>query len=58
MLGDRLTPADEAARETDMRESLSACPRILDLVARGPLADPVAAQRLLQKFPVKIEIEP
>jgi fatty-acyl-CoA synthase len=58
MLRDRLTPADEAAREKDMQESLSACPRILDLVARGPLADPDAAQRLLQKFPVKIEIEP
>ena len=42
MLKDRLSPADEAAREKDMREQLAACPRILDLVARGPLADPGA----------------
>ena len=42
MLKDRLSPADEAAREKEMRESLSAFPRILDLVARGPLADPDA----------------
>jgi fatty-acyl-CoA synthase len=42
MLKDRLSPADEAARETEMREALGACPRILDLVARGPLEDPTA----------------
>jgi len=42
MLKDRLSPADETAREKDMREQLAACPRILDLVARGPLADPGA----------------
>ena len=40
MLKDRLSPADEAAREKEMREELTTCPRILDLVARGPLADP------------------
>ena len=42
MLKDRLSPADEAAREKEMREQLTECPRILDLVARGPLADPGA----------------
>jgi fatty-acyl-CoA synthase len=42
MLKDRLSPADETAREKEMRETLAACPRILDLVARGPLADPDA----------------
>ena len=42
MLKDRLSPADEAAREREMREELTTCPRILDLVARGPLADPGA----------------
>jgi hypothetical protein len=42
MLKDRLSPADEAAREKEMREELTTCPRILDLVARGPLADPGA----------------
>ncbi len=35
MLKDRLSPADEAAREKDMREQLTTCPRILDLVAPG-----------------------
>ena len=42
MLKDRLSPADEAARDKEMREELTTCPRILDLVARGPLADPAA----------------
>src|SRR5437879_3382659 len=42
MLKDRLSPADEAAREREMREQLAACPLILDLVALGPLADPDA----------------
>ena len=40
MLKDRLSPADEAAREDEMRAALSSCPRILDLIARGALADP------------------
>jgi fatty-acyl-CoA synthase len=39
MLKERLSPADEAARDSDMRDALAACPRILDLIARGPLAD-------------------
>jgi fatty-acyl-CoA synthase len=39
MLKERLSAADEAARDNDMREALGACPRILDLIARGPLAD-------------------
>jgi fatty-acyl-CoA synthase len=40
MLKDKPSPADEAARESGMREALAANPRILDLIARGPLADP------------------
>jgi fatty-acyl-CoA synthase len=39
---DRPSPADEAAREEEMRAALAACPRILDLIARGALADPDA----------------
>jgi len=35
MLKDRLSPADEAARDEEMQEALAACPRILDLIARG-----------------------
>jgi fatty-acyl-CoA synthase len=42
MLKDRLSPADEAARDREMQESLAACPRILDLIVRGPRADPDA----------------
>src|SRR6266436_4694862 len=42
MLKDRLSPADEAAREEQMRAALSDCPRILDLIGRGALADPGA----------------
>ena len=42
MLKDKLSPADEAARDEEMRAALSTCPRILDLIARGPLADPDA----------------
>jgi fatty-acyl-CoA synthase len=34
------SPFDEAAREQEMRRALGACPRILDLVAQGALADP------------------
>ena len=52
MLRDRLSPADGAAREKDMRESLSACPRILDLVARGPLADPDAEAVVYLRAPL------
>jgi fatty-acyl-CoA synthase len=42
MLKDKPSPADQAAREAEMREALTANPRILDLIARGPLADPKA----------------
>jgi fatty-acyl-CoA synthase len=42
MLNEKLSPAAEVARDNDMRQALTACPRILDLVARGPLADPNA----------------
>jgi fatty-acyl-CoA synthase len=42
MLQDRLSPAEEAAREEEMRAALAACPRILDLIARGAIADPDA----------------
>ncbi len=37
MLKDRLSPADEAAREKEMRAALAACPRMLDLIAHGAL---------------------
>jgi fatty-acyl-CoA synthase len=42
MLKDKPSPADQAARDADMREALAANPRIVDLIARGPLADPQA----------------
>ena len=59
MLKERLSPADEAARERDMRDALAACPRILDLIARGPLADPDAdaiiyLRSLLDPHPVRL----
>jgi fatty-acyl-CoA synthase len=62
MLKDRLSPADETAREKEMRETLAACPRILDLVARGPLADPdadavVYLRSPLDPNPVKVSNE-
>jgi hypothetical protein len=52
MLKDRLSPADEAARDKEMRDALAACPRILDLVARGPLADPDAQAIVYLRFPL------
>jgi fatty-acyl-CoA synthase len=52
MLKDRLSPADEAARDKEMREALAACPRILDLIARGPLADPDARAVVYLRFPL------
>jgi fatty-acyl-CoA synthase len=52
MLKDRLSPADEAARDKEMREALAACPRILDLIARGPLADPDAQAIVYLRFPL------
>jgi hypothetical protein len=39
MLEERLSPADEAARDNEMREALGACPRILDLIAAEGLTD-------------------
>jgi fatty-acyl-CoA synthase len=52
MLKDRLSPDDEAARGEEMREALAACPRILDLIARGPLADPDAQAIVYLRFPL------
>ena len=59
MLKEKLPPADEAAREQEMREALATCPRILDLIARGPLADPdadaiVYLRSLLDPDPVRL----
>jgi fatty-acyl-CoA synthase len=39
---DKLSPADEAAHDKEMRDALSSFPRILDLIAGGALADPDA----------------
>jgi len=52
MLNDRLSAADEAARDKEMRDALAACPRILDLVARGPLADPDAGAVVYLRAPL------
>ena len=52
MLKDRLSAADEAARDKEMRDALAACPRILDLVARGPLADPDAGAVVYLRAPL------
>src|SRR5258708_10837041 len=42
MLQDKPSSADQATREQEMRAALAACPRILDLIARGAIADPDA----------------
>jgi len=52
MLKERLSPADEAARDREMREALASCPRILDLIARGPLADPDAEAVVYLRSPL------
>ena len=52
MLKERLSPADEAARDREMREALASCPRILDLIARGPLADPDAEALVYLRSPL------
>jgi fatty-acyl-CoA synthase len=52
MLKDRLSPADEAAREEEMRAALAACPRILDLIGRGAIADPEAEAILYLRSPL------
>ena len=53
MLKDRLSPAEEALRDKEMQETLAACPRILDLVARGPLADPNADAVIYLRCPAR-----
>jgi fatty-acyl-CoA synthase len=67
MLRDGLTPAGEAAREKLAAEGLAKevsleaitdPSRGLFLRIKAAPDKAVAAQRLLQKFPVKIEIEP
>jgi fatty-acyl-CoA synthase len=52
MLKDRLSSAEEAARNKEMQEILAACPRILDLIARGPLADPNAEAIVYLRSPL------
>ena len=52
MLKDRLPPADEAARDKEMRDTLAACPRILDLIARGPLGAPEAEAAIYLRSPL------
>jgi len=52
MLKDRLSPDDEVARDKEMRDALAACPRILDLIARGPLADPAADAVIYLRSPL------
>lgn len=52
MLKDRLSPANEAVRDQKMREALAACPRIHDLIARGPLGDPEAEAVLYLRSPL------
>jgi fatty-acyl-CoA synthase len=39
MLSDKPSPADEAARERELRRSLEACPRVVDVIAQGALGD-------------------
>jgi fatty-acyl-CoA synthase len=52
MLKDKLSPTDEAGREKEMLDALSSCPRILDLIARGALADPDAEAILYLRSPL------
>jgi len=52
MLKERPSPADEAAREGEMQAALAACPRILDLIARGAIADGDAAAILYLRSPL------
>ncbi|MGY3445163.1 AMP-binding protein [Bradyrhizobium sp. USDA 4473] len=52
MLKDRLSPADEALRDKEMQETLAACPRILDLIARGPQAAPDAEAAIYLRSPL------
>lgn len=52
MLRERLSPADEAVRDKEMQETLAACPRILDLVARGPQGAPGAEGAIYLRTPL------
>ncbi|WP_454619396.1 AMP-binding protein [Bradyrhizobium cenepequi] len=52
MLKERLSPAEDAAREQEMRQELAACPRILDLIARGPLGNPNAEGVIYLRSPL------
>jgi fatty-acyl-CoA synthase len=52
MLKERLSPAEEAAREQEMRKELAGCPRILDLIARGTLGDPDAEGVIYLRAPL------
>ncbi|WP_407170106.1 AMP-binding protein [Bradyrhizobium sp. ORS 111] len=52
MLKDRLSPADEAARDEEMQEALAACPRILDLIARGAQGAPDAEAAIYLRSPL------
>ena len=52
MLKDRLSPAEEALRDKEMQEALAANPRILDLIARGPLANPNADAVIYLRAPL------
>ncbi|MCA6120680.1 AMP-binding protein [Bradyrhizobium sp. WSM 1704] len=52
MLKERLSPADEAARDKEMQETLAACPRILDLIARGPQGAPEAEAVIYLRAPL------
>jgi len=52
MLKERLSPADEGARDNEMRDALAACPRILDLIAQGPLVDPDAEAVVYLRSPL------
>jgi fatty-acyl-CoA synthase len=52
MLKDRLSTADETARDAEMQETLAACPRILDLIARGPQGAPDAEGVIYLRAPL------
>ena len=54
MLKERLSPADEAARDNEMRDALAVCPRILDLIAQGPLVDPDAEAVVYLRSPLVV----
>jgi fatty-acyl-CoA synthase len=51
MLKDKLSPADEQIREDRLREALATCPRLVDLIARGWMADPDAEAIIYLRSP-------